>query len=252
MASYDLTAVREGSARFLQRLFDPRSAALPRWLDRNLDVYVTCFCENGDLLSQWRAYAGRDDAGGYALGLGTDPPMQGWPQNSPTSHEVALRRVLYDPVEQEAACHDLIDALVPILDEDPEDAERQRSFARNLVNGVVEFASWCKDPAFEEEQEWRIVYVRNNDSSKLEIRHRLARGLLVPYVELRASLSRRAVGRTPAAAVHQPRAGSGACPQAAGCARPCSPTIPTSRTSRLRGPRPPCASDADAATVPAA
>lgn len=116
--------------------------------------------------------------------MGTDPPMQGWPQDSPSGHEVALRRMLYDPVEQEAACDELIDTLVPILDADPADRELQQSFARNLVSGIVEFASWCKDPAFEEENEWRIVYVRNNDHSKLPVKHRIARGLLVPYVEL--------------------------------------------------------------------
>jgi hypothetical protein len=184
MASYDPSNLKEQTARFLERLFDPHRALLARWLDKNLDVYVTCFCHEGDLLSQWRAYAGRDDAGGYAIGMGTDPPMQGWPQDAPGNHGVALRRVLYDPVEQEAACHELVDTLVPILDSAPTDDELQRSFARNLVNGVVEFASWCKDPAFEEEQEWRIVYVRNNDDDKLPIHHRMARGLLVPYVEL--------------------------------------------------------------------
>ena len=184
MATYDPQYLKEGTARFLEDVFDPQRASLPRWLDANLDVYVTCFCEDGDLLSQWRAYAGRDNAGGYAIGMGTDPPMQGWPQESPGDHDVAIRRVLYDPVEQEAACHELIDTLVPIIDADPEDRELQKSFAHNLLSGVVEFASWCKDPAFEEEHEWRIVYVRNNDSSKLPVHHRMSRGLLVPYVEL--------------------------------------------------------------------
>ena len=184
LGSYDPGHLKEATARHLERLFDPRRATFARFFDKNLEVYVTCFCAEGDLLSQWRAYAGRDDAGGYALGMGTDPPLQGWPQGSFEGHDVALRRVLYDPVEQEEACHELIDTLVPILDSDPKDPELQKSFARNLVSGVVEFASWCKDPAFEEEQEWRIVYVRNNDRSKLPVRHRMSRGLLVPYVEL--------------------------------------------------------------------
>ena len=91
---------------------------------------MTCFCADGDLLSQWRAYAGRDDAGGYALGMGTDPPLQGWPPHSPETHDVALRRVLYNPVEQEETCHELVDALVPLLDADPRDVEVQRSFTR--------------------------------------------------------------------------------------------------------------------------
>ena len=184
VTSYDPSSLKEGTARFLERLVDPRRAPLAGRLEKEFDVYVTCFCADGDLLSQWRGYAGRDDAGGYALGMGTDPPLQGWPPHTPETHQVALRRVLYDPIEQEEACHELIDALVPLLDADPRDVEVQRSFTRSLVDGAVEFASWCKDPAFEEEQEWRIVYVRTNDAAKLPVRHRMARGLLVPYVEL--------------------------------------------------------------------
>ena len=184
MTSYDPSYLKEGTARFLERLVDRRRAPLAGRLEKKLDVYVTCFCADGDLLSQWRAYAGRDDAGGYALGIGTDPPLQGWPPHTPETHDVALRRVLYDPVEQEETCHELVDALVPLLDADPRDVEIQRSFTRALVDGAVELASWCKDPAFEEEQEWRIVYVRTNDAAKLPVRHRMARGLLVPYVEL--------------------------------------------------------------------
>jgi len=184
MAGYDASHVKEVTARFLGGLVDPEMAALASWLDRNLDVYVACFCSDGDLLSQWRAYAGRDDAGGYAIGMGTRPPLQGWPQTAPGGHGFALRRVLYDAKEQEAACRDLVETLVPILDEEPTDVERQKSFARSLIDGVVELASWCKHPAFEEEREWRIVYVRNNDSSKLPVRQREFRGLIVPYVAL--------------------------------------------------------------------
>jgi hypothetical protein len=184
VAGYNASHVKEVTARFLGGLVDPKQAALTGWLDRNLDVYVVCFCSDGDLLSQWRAYAGRDYAVGYAIGMGTRPPLQGWPQTAPGDHGFALRRVLYDAMEQEAACRDLVDALVPVLDDDPTDVERQKSFARSFVDGIVELASWCKHPAFEEEQEWRIVYVRNNDSSKLPLRHRQSRGLLVPYVAL--------------------------------------------------------------------
>ena len=184
LASYDLAPLEEGTARFLADLFDRNRTSLPTWLDKDLEVYVTCFCADGDLLSQWRAYAGRDDAGGYALGLGPGPPLHEWPQRAPGGHGLALRRVLYDPVEQQAACHELIDTLVPILDPDPGDQRLQESFARNLMSGILEFASWCKDPAFEEEQEWRIVYVRTHDPARLAVHHRMSRGLVVPYVEL--------------------------------------------------------------------
>src|ERR1700730_1271189 len=40
-------------------------------------VHVVCFCEDGDLLSQWRGY-GAD--GGYAVGLGSDRLWNSEPQ----------------------------------------------------------------------------------------------------------------------------------------------------------------------------
>ncbi|SDY89580.1 hypothetical protein [Nitrosomonas sp. Nm33] len=47
---------------FLHRLSYKTLRAKP-----NSDVYVTCFCENDDLLSQWRVYGNRGS--GYAVGF---------------------------------------------------------------------------------------------------------------------------------------------------------------------------------------
>ena len=51
---------------------------------RAYDVYVACFCEAGDLLSQWRGYP--RDGGGYSLGF--DSVVLDAAQS--------LRRVVYD------------------------------------------------------------------------------------------------------------------------------------------------------------
>src|SRR4030095_10743470 len=43
---------------------------ITNWLDdyeNNARVYVSCFCKDGDLLSQWRGYGAY--GGGYAVGL---------------------------------------------------------------------------------------------------------------------------------------------------------------------------------------
>ena len=91
--------------------------------------------------------------------------------------------------------HDLISGLVSILDRDPTDLAHQNAFGRHLVDGIVEAATYMKHPAFAEEREWRVVYVRNNDTSiPLEVRHRPGRGLLLPFVELELPA---AVGATP-------------------------------------------------------
>ncbi len=91
--------------------------------------------------------------------------------------------------------HDLISGLVSILDRDPTNLAHQNAFGRHLVDGIVAAATYMKHSAFAEEQEWRVVYVRNNDLSiPLEVKHRPSRGLLLPFVELELPS---AVGATP-------------------------------------------------------
>lgn len=184
LATHNLDGRKPETCRFVRGLGDPSKPIIRDFLDRTLEVFVACFCSKGDLLSQWRAYAGQDSAGGYAIGFQLPGALPAWALSAPGGHGFALRRVLYNQAEQEKTLHDLIQRMVGLLDVDPSDIERQNAFGKNLVDGLVEAATWCKHPAFEEEQEWRIVYVRNNDLNPLQIKHRINRGLVVPYVEL--------------------------------------------------------------------
>ncbi|HUY24964.1 MAG TPA: DUF2971 domain-containing protein, partial [Candidatus Saccharimonadales bacterium] len=160
------------------------AVSMRSWVEKNVSMFVTCFCSDGDLLSQWRAYAGRGSgAGGYALGFETKSP-QGWIQAAPGGHDVSLRRVLYDAATQAAECDALVGPLVDLLDADPASNDAQKAFAANLVDGAAEVAAWCKHPAFEEEREWRIVYQRATDATPLDLKFRPTEGFFVPYVEL--------------------------------------------------------------------
>lgn len=180
----DLTSAKPATQRFVLGLVDDHAGSMRPWMEKSVSLFVACFCQDGDLLSQWRAYAGfSGGAGGYALGYETKSP-QAWVQSAPGGHELSLRRVIYDFTEQAQACESLIRPLVTLLDMEPSNVEAQRAFARNLVDGAVEVAAWCKHPAFEEEREWRIVYQRTTDSAPLGLRFRPKMGFLVPYVEL--------------------------------------------------------------------
>jgi hypothetical protein len=53
-------------------------------------VYVACFCEEGDLLSQWRAYG---PSGGYAIGFRTSNLRAMGSTPTPTRRSRADRRV---------------------------------------------------------------------------------------------------------------------------------------------------------------
>lgn len=188
----DLDNVRDATRDFLFGLVDPKRGPLRRWLEESLRPFVTCFCSADNLLSQWRAYAGDDKFGGYAIGFTPPGALSSWAQTAP--HPLTLRRVMYEEDVQRRICRELLEPLVEYLDLAPEDQAHQDAFAAELVNGIAEVAVWCKHPAFAEEGEWRLSYGRLQDPDPLPILHRASSGLLVPYVELAAP---RAVGAYP-------------------------------------------------------
>jgi hypothetical protein len=79
---------------------------------------------------------------------------------------------------------ELVTGLVELLDADPSDNEAQRSFGRNITDGLIEFAAFSEHCAFKEEREWRIICVRSTDPAPLKLCFRSSRGLMVLFVEL--------------------------------------------------------------------
>jgi hypothetical protein len=144
--------------------------------------YVACFCDDRDLLSQWRAYGAQ--GGGYALGFSAyEMAYEGL---------VALRRVVYDPVEQEqlvrgviartCAAFDLVAAgrTTAQLDAD----HTFPSFAQLLASHFKEFLVTFKHDTFSAEKEWRIFLPFSQDQHLGFVRFRGARGQAVPYMAL--------------------------------------------------------------------
>lgn len=175
--------VSASTARLMAGLGELDSGILRPFLDETLRLFVTCFCSDDDLLSQWRAYGGRGDAGGYAIGFQPPGPLPAWGQSAP--RYLTLRKVIYDSAEQDRLAAGLVGPLVEHLEQDPGDDARVDAVTSELVNGVAELAAWCKHPAFEEEQEWRLTYQPlDGHGEEAPVLHRTAGGLLVPYVEL--------------------------------------------------------------------
>ncbi len=83
--------------------FNPRRLLL---LGQTWNMFAACFCAEGDLLSQWRAYA--DDATGASIAFRTRP----FDQRARDSQEFALVKIHYPPEELETAvtelCHEVL------------------------------------------------------------------------------------------------------------------------------------------------
>ena len=145
-------------------------------------VFAACFCENGDALGQWRAYAG--PRGGYAIGLRT--AVLGGSYSA-----VTLRRVVYDPDRQQALIGTLLDrALILLRQAHGRGPDSLALILEFLADHLAELVSCFKQPAFKEDQEWRLLVVANTaypGETLSQVRFRRAGGHIVPYVEIDVS-----------------------------------------------------------------
>jgi hypothetical protein len=127
-------------------------------------IYVTCFSENGDFLSQWRGYCPKGD--GYSVSLNE----RHW-HHVEEAHGFRLLRCVYDPAEQKKLCRALIDAFSTQEEIALPQYDDKGSFLDNLgtsfVGSATRRSNWTqkllmvaaalKHKGFKEEQEWRFV-----------------------------------------------------------------------------------------------
>lgn len=124
--------------------------------------FVACFCEVEDLLSQWRGY--RSGEVGYSLGMDLSS-LSTSGDLPPNTH---LRRVIYDPDEQEREVRDVVEVWLRTVetlldaarDVRPEDVFPYPAFGA-LEEALAEHHLCFKHPAFAEEREWRLIKLVN-------------------------------------------------------------------------------------------
>lgn len=202
--------------KLIQELDVPEATdKLVQVLETQGGVYVVCFCENGDLLSQWRGYGGAGS--GYAIGL--ESKEIGQLDYSRVTQKAILRRVIYKPEEQEEILTGWIQSITE-LHRTLREKIRQRflnlsvqdkaAIYKRMIEDQIEgpeiaslisnaevkrltdiedafdrFLAEClicfKDPAYQEEHEWRAIQFRH---SNLQVAFRSRRTHILPYVEL--------------------------------------------------------------------
>lgn len=176
----------------------------PNGLSAMVEPYVACFCEDGDLLSQWRAYSGK---GGYALELlprGIQVTMAG--------RGYTLHKIQYDEPKQKRLISAFLDKFcaaldacgsgchpneigVPYIEERLVEGGVDLSFnlpeelgniCRVAIDKFAKIAPCLKNPKFRSEQEWRIIHIEPKFTrhANYELRFRTAGPLIVPYIEL--------------------------------------------------------------------
>jgi hypothetical protein len=140
--------------------------------DVSFRICVASFSEDGNLLSQWRAYS---DTGGFSLAF--DPTRLSALE---PSLKLRLEKCVYDRDLQLKLVYDLLaDVMGPR--EGGEDTLEKRRL--RCTQRVANLAPTLKDAAFQEEREWRLVtrLIKGDDAIT---RYRAGRSLLTPYVEI--------------------------------------------------------------------
>lgn len=153
--------------------------------------FICSFSCEGDLLSQWRAYA--MDGTGIAIGF-TD---HGLPRAAHLPHcnanpelSVGIYEVVYDEANQQAAIDSTLEKFMDRMNTE-DGAERGEALpgAVYILGGT---SVLFKNPAFAEEREWRLVHTPlitdgpggiRVDSAISQLRHRVSGGRIVPYFE---------------------------------------------------------------------
>ncbi|OGL42611.1 MAG: hypothetical protein A2042_05910 [Candidatus Schekmanbacteria bacterium GWA2_38_11] len=154
------------------------------------EVFAVCFCEQGNLLSQWRAYGGR--GGGYAIGIDFFHLLRF------LSKKCFLRKIIYEPAKQKEIIVSVIEKVCGLLREMTSGQDIKKADSDNtlpqfcmFLNHILgEYIFSFKHPEFSEEQEWRLVYVwdcnpiLNRESNFNDLKFRTFGGNVIPYCEV--------------------------------------------------------------------
>ena len=122
--------------------------------------FIVSFCEDGDLLSQWRAYGGTS---GFSLAFSSLCQHDHVKLVCKDGFRTMVKRVMYDPDEQRARLQFLLKHLVKLVNgfsfgtSSPQGAAAHVELSLLLVLEMTDWACAVKHKAFSEEKEWRII-----------------------------------------------------------------------------------------------
>ena len=125
--------------------------------------FISCFSEEGDILSQWRAYA--DDGAGFSMGFSVEKLNVSKDSIKLDDHpsdpmKIYLVKVLYEQDKQKEFISLCRKSAAESPGEDPYQSD----------NVLPNYSIALKNPYFAEEKEWRLVFPVNTDAYDLYLK----------------------------------------------------------------------------------
>lgn len=175
----------------LRSFFDQLKMQLDTLGDLIHHPFIACFCEEGDLLSQWRAYAQK--GGGYSIGFkfSSTTQLASKVDDLENGQPLFLRKVIYKPEEQKTLVQNYLDIVLPVVKQQIFFLKRQENDTYPPVvlgvqasNPLLDLMLCFKHPAFHEEKEWRLMRVTRDDFDAENLKFREKNNSLIPYRSL--------------------------------------------------------------------
>lgn len=149
-----------------------------------LNIYVACFSEDGDSLSQWRGYC----PPGFGYSLGFDRSVI---DRIGMKSGFYLKNFIYDLSVQRNLIFDWIDTSIDVLSNDYYVKNGKPNYyeicSRLILDGFLKFAPYLKHPSFKEELEWRLVARISENEDRIKLRS--GKSMLIPYVQINLNLN---------------------------------------------------------------
>ena len=138
-------------------------------------VYCISFCEEGDLLSQWKGYSNYGD--GYSIGFNINILYESIKKLG----NFYLGKIIYEDKNKKEAVNKMIEVIVNNKKYFHKYGEKKFIIISVFFLDLLTF--YMKSSFFEEENEWRIIYVPNHDKN-ITINHRTDNLGIIPYVKI--------------------------------------------------------------------
>ena len=122
--------------------------------------FIVSFCEDGDLLSQWRAYGQNS---GFSLAFSPLTRNENDLLVCKDGFRTVVRKIVYEPDKQRARLRYALKNLIrlvngfPFTTTSPRGASAHVELSLILVLELTDWACTVKHEAFSEEHEWRII-----------------------------------------------------------------------------------------------
>lgn len=163
--------------KLLEEIGPPVAATRPQ---DTAPFFISCFSAKVNSLNQWRAYSRGE--GGFCIGFDTAKI-----DSKANEQFFFLSPAIYDRDQQAKWVREFLDwaliEYVRVADKHrAEEDEHRRSWAHMLLWRATSAAPIMKNPAFAEEEEWRLIHILQ---SKWDVRFLPKPVGLVPFVELK-------------------------------------------------------------------